>query len=65
MGDLDKLLTFAKVALFYDVSPRTVRHWVAKGAIDVVRTPGGEPRIRASSCIATEKKMAIRGNRAE
>jgi predicted site-specific integrase-resolvase len=45
----DKLLTFNQVADFYSVTPRTVRNWSDKGAIPVVRTPSGQPRIPSSA----------------
>lgn len=54
MGDL-KLMTFEQVATFYQVTPRTVRNWVEKGALVAVRTPTGQPRVAPSSCIAPEK----------
>lgn len=50
-----KLLTFQQVSQFYSVTPRTVRTWADKGAITVVRTPGGQPRVRADACVAIEK----------
>ena len=49
------LMTFQQVARFYAVTPRTVRNWAEKGAISVVRTPSGHPRVPASSCVAAEK----------
>jgi excisionase family DNA binding protein len=49
----DKLLTFNQVATFYAVTPRTVRNWADKGAIPVVRTPGGQPRV-PSTAVSTK-----------
>jgi predicted site-specific integrase-resolvase len=49
----DRLMTFQQVATFYAVTPRTVRRWVDKGAVSVVRTPSGQPRVPASSVVAT------------
>lgn len=45
MDDLRRLYTYGEVAKHYGVAPRTVRHWALKGAIEVVRTPGGSPRV--------------------
>lgn len=45
MGDL-RLFTYREVASHFRVSERTVRTWASKGAIDVVRTPSGRPRVR-------------------
>ena len=50
-----KLLTFQQVSEFYAVTPRTVRTWAEKGAITVVHTPGGHPRVRADACVAVSK----------
>lgn len=57
-----KLLTMKQVAIFYGVTPRTVRNWAEKGAITVVRTPTGQPRIPASACAAPERKGETSGN---
>jgi predicted site-specific integrase-resolvase len=57
----DKLLTFNQVADFYSVTPRTVRNWADSGAIPVVRTPSGQPRV-PSTAISTKSKPE--GNRA-
>lgn len=46
----DKLLTFNQVAAYFSVTPRTVRNWADKGAVPVVRTPSGQPRIPAEAC---------------
>lgn len=43
------LRTYAEVARTYGVTTRTVRTWASKGAIDVVRTPGGRPRVRVDT----------------
>lgn len=40
-----RLLTYREVAAHYRVAERTVRHWAQKGAIEVVKTPGGAPRV--------------------
>lgn len=55
-GIKDRLLTFAQVATFYQVTPRTVRTWADKGAVTVVRTPSGAPRVPASACVAPQDK---------
>jgi excisionase family DNA binding protein len=49
----DRLMTFQQVAAFYAVTPRTVRNWAEKGAIPVVRTPGGQPRVPATAISTT------------
>jgi len=56
MGDLmtERLMTFRQVAMFYAVTPRTVRNWADKGALPVVRTPAGQPRVPASSVVAPQ-----------
>ena len=45
----ERLMTFRQVAAFYAVTPRTVRNWAEKGAIPVVRTPTGQPRVPATA----------------
>jgi predicted site-specific integrase-resolvase len=50
----DRLMTFVQVANFYQVTPRTVRNWADKGALHVVRTPSGQPRVPASSVVAVQ-----------
>jgi len=54
MGDLmsERLMTFQQVATFYAVTPRTVRNWADKGALPVVRTPSGQPRVPSSAVVA-------------
>jgi len=52
----ERLMTFQQVAQFYAVTPRTVRNWAEKGAVTVVRTPSGAPRVPASSVIAVQDK---------
>lgn len=47
MGAVRQLLTYREAAAFYRVSERTMRWWVQKGAVEVVRTPGGRPRVVA------------------
>lgn len=37
--------TIRKYAARHDVTPTTVRRWIAKGAVEVRRTPGGQIRI--------------------
>lgn len=51
-----KLLTFRQVATFYSVTRRTVERWAEKGAIAVVRTPTGTPRVPSSECVRTAEK---------
>lgn len=48
----ERLLTFNQVATFYSVTPRTVRNWADKGALTIVRTPTGQPRIPSSAVVA-------------
>lgn len=57
----NNLLTFRQVADFYAVTPRTVRNWADKGAIPVVRTPTGQPRV-PSIAISTTAKEETSGN---
>jgi predicted site-specific integrase-resolvase len=52
----DRLMTFNQVADFYQVTPRTVRNWADKGAITVVRTPSGSPRVPSSAVIAPQDR---------
>lgn len=54
------LLTYREVAAHYRVSERTVRHWAQKGAVEIIRTPGGSPRVVLPSEGAVE--VAICGN---
>lgn len=55
----ERLMTFQQVATFYAVTPRTVRNWTDKGALPVVRTPTGQPRVPASAVVAVaEEKKA-------
>lgn len=54
-GVKERLMTFQQVASFYQVTPRTVRNWADKGAITVVLTPTGAPRVPASTVIAVGK----------
>lgn len=42
-------LTVKEFARVERVDERTVRRWIAKGAVDVRRTPGGGIRIRCES----------------
>lgn len=49
----DQLLTYRQVADFWKVTPRTVRLWAEKGAIPVVRTPSGQPRVPSSAINTT------------
>lgn len=59
----DRLMTFQQVATFYQVTPRTVRNWADKGAITVVRTPSGAPRVPSRSVIATgDRNSETEGN---
>ncbi len=44
-----ELLTIAEVAAHYRVSVSTVYRWVAEGRLEVVRTPGGTPRVPVSA----------------
>lgn len=48
-------LTVKEYAAREGVDPRTVWRWVAKGAVDFRRTPGGRLRIleprRSSGCV--------------
>lgn len=53
--DSVKLLTYQQVSEFYNVTTRTVRTWADKGAITVVRTPSGQPRVPADACVAAGK----------
>lgn len=52
----ERLMTFRQVATFYAVTPRTVRNWADKGALPVVRTPMGQPRIPASAVLAVAEE---------
>ena len=40
------LLTIKEVADLYRVNYRTVLRWIAKGAVTVMKTPGGGIRIK-------------------
>ena len=40
-----RLLTVKEYAALYQVTERTVRTWIAKGAVVVHRTPGGGIRL--------------------
>jgi excisionase family DNA binding protein len=42
-------LTIKEYAAIERVTERTVKNWIAKGAIDVRRTPGGGVRIPAGN----------------
>lgn len=53
--DRVKLMTYQQAATFYAVTVRTVQTWAEKGAITVVRTPSGRPRIVQESCVAIMK----------
>lgn len=39
------LFTVDEIAAVYRVHEKTVRYWIRKGAVTVVRTPGGAVRI--------------------
>lgn len=45
-------LTIKEYAGIERVSERTVRNWIAKGAVDVRRTPGGRVRIQIERSVA-------------
>ena len=45
----DMLLTVAEVAAHFQVARSTVYRWLAEGRLEVVRTPGGAPRVPASA----------------
>jgi excisionase family DNA binding protein len=59
-------LTVKELAAVERVSERTVWNWIAKGALDVRRTPGGGVRIRDSRVavltLSALKSSAIDGN---
>lgn len=38
-------LTIKEYAAREKVDERTVRRWIAKGAVEIRRTPGGRPRV--------------------
>lgn len=40
--------TVTEYARVEKVDPRTVKRWIAKGALNVRRTPGGHLRIKGS-----------------
>ncbi|MCL4848734.1 MAG: MerR family DNA-binding transcriptional regulator [Acidobacteria bacterium] len=40
-----RTFTIRKYAALHQVAPSTVRRWIAKGAVVVRRTPGGQIRI--------------------
>lgn len=50
----ERLMTFRQVATFYAVTPRTVRRWADKGALTVVRTPTGQPRIPSTEIVTVK-----------
>jgi excisionase family DNA binding protein len=43
--DPDRWLTMAEVAARFDVNARTVRRWVAEGALPAARVGGGRTRL--------------------
>ena len=47
----ERLLTVAEVADHFQVARSTVYRWIADGQIEVVRTPGGYPRVPASALL--------------
>lgn len=59
-------LTVKELAAVERVSERTVWNWIAKGAVEVRRTPGGGVRIRDSRVavltLSGLKRSAIDGN---
>jgi len=48
----DKLLTPAEVAALFNVDPKTVTRWAARGRLHPVMTPGGHRRYRKSEIVA-------------
>lgn len=54
-----KELTVKELAASERVTERTVWNWIAKGAVDVRRTPGGGVRI---STVQTTKKTDHHAN---
>jgi predicted site-specific integrase-resolvase len=58
---MDRLMTFKQVADHYAVTPRTVRNWADKGAIEVVRTPSGHPRVPSKSIDHTKQETSGNG----
>ena len=44
----DRLLTPRQVAALFAVKPKTVGRWARAGRIRSIRTPGGQPRYRAT-----------------
>lgn len=52
----DELLTRARVARLFGVSPSTVTRWARRGLLRAVRTPGGHYRFPAREArIAAER----------
>ena len=45
----DRWLTIAQACDEANVSRRTINNWMANGKLELVRTAGGCPRIKASS----------------
>ena len=48
----ERLMTVSEVAALFRVAPKTVTRWLANGRLTRVSTPGGQPRIRESECLA-------------
>lgn len=58
-------LTIKEYAARERVTDRTVRNWIAKGAVVVRRTPGGQVRISESVAVFSMKNAEERGKPAE
>lgn len=52
---LPKTLTIYQVMDLLQVGRRTVQNWMKAGKVEVVRTPGGRPRIVASSLLKPDE----------
>src|SRR5262245_58725507 len=53
---VEPLLSTGEVAEMFNVDPKTVTRWAARGQLEALRTPGGHRRFRMAEI---ERKLAL------
>lgn len=56
------LLTKKQAAAYWQVGMRTLTRWMAQGRVQVVKTPGGRPRIRITPDFNVHTRKSIQRN---
>ena len=60
-GDaMDRFVTIREAARLTSVTPRTIRRWVAKGAVQAHATPGGQLRVLPRDCLPPRDNVGQR-----